>query len=136
MHQVSSVLDLRENDALWSIIAVLEYYARLYEAMPERIRWASEGSLEAARREVGGASEALMQQHRDALERCKATIQLAENLIKEHEARYRAALAKLSDEAMTALAERASNQVARLRVRNRPGSRAPAGCKRAAYRWI
>ena len=41
MHQVSSALNLRDNDALWSIIAVLEYYARLYEAMPERIRWAS-----------------------------------------------------------------------------------------------
>ncbi|MGQ7937666.1 hypothetical protein [Paraburkholderia sp. D1E] len=84
MHRVSSALNLHDNDALWSMITVLEYYARLYEAMPERIRWASEGSLEAARREVGGATDALMQQHRDALERCKATIQLAENLIQEH----------------------------------------------------
>ena len=113
MHQVSSALNLRDNDALWSIIAALEYYARLYEAMPERIRWASEGSLEAARREVGGATDALMQQHRDALERCKATIQLAENLIQEHEARYRAALAQLNETAMMALTERMSNQVAR-----------------------
>ena len=113
MHQVSSALNLRDNDALWSIIAVLEYYARLYEAMPERIRWASEGSLEAARREVGGATDALMQQHRDALERCKATIQMAENLIQEHEERYRAALAQLNETAMMALSERMSNQVAR-----------------------
>jgi hypothetical protein len=113
MHQVSSALNLRDNDALWSIIAALEYYARLYEAMPERIRWASEGSLEAARREVGGATDALMQQHRDALERCKATIQMAENLIQEHEARYRAALAQLNEAAMMALIERMSNQVAR-----------------------
>ncbi len=113
MHHVSSALNLRDNDALWSIIAALEYYARLYEAMPERIRWASEGSLEAARREVGGATEALMQQHRDALERCKATIQLAENLIQEHEARYLAALAELNETAMMALTERMSNQVAR-----------------------
>ncbi|WP_408237646.1 MULTISPECIES: hypothetical protein [Paraburkholderia] len=36
-------VNLHDNDALWSMIAVLEYYARLYEAMPERIRWASEG---------------------------------------------------------------------------------------------
>jgi hypothetical protein len=113
MHQVSSALNLRDNDALWSIIAVLEYYARLYEAMPERIRWAGEGSLEAARREVGGATDELMQQHRDALERCKATIQLAENLIQEHEERYRAALAQLNETAMMALTERMSNQVAR-----------------------
>ncbi|WP_333974966.1 hypothetical protein [Burkholderia cepacia] len=48
MRRVSGVLNLQDNDALWSIIAVLEYYARLYEAMPERIRWASEGSFEAA----------------------------------------------------------------------------------------
>ncbi|MGF6855960.1 hypothetical protein [Paraburkholderia sp. CI3] len=113
MHRVSNALNLHDNDALWSIIAVLEYYARLYEAMPERIRWASEGSLEAARREVGGATDALMQQHRDALERCKATIQLAENLMREHEERYRAALAALNETAMMALTERMANQVAR-----------------------
>ncbi|WP_043173354.1 hypothetical protein, partial [Burkholderia ambifaria] len=114
MRRVSGALNLRDNDALWAVIAVLEYYARLYEAMPERIRWAGEGSLEAARREVGGATEALMQQHRDALDRCKATIQLAEKLIQEHEARYRAALASVNDTAMTALIERMSNQVARV----------------------
>ena len=113
MHRISGALNLRDNDALWSIVAALEYYARLYEAMPERIRWASEGSLEAARREVGGATDALMQQHRDALERCKATIRLAENLIQEHEERYRAALAQLNETAVMALAERLSSQVAR-----------------------
>ncbi|TAM85131.1 hypothetical protein EPN42_15760 [bacterium] len=114
MHRVSGALNLRDNDALWAMIAVLEYYARLYEAMPERIRWASEGSFEAARREVGGATDALMQQHQDALERCKATIELAENLIKEHEARYRAALANMNETAMTALIERMSNRVSRV----------------------
>lgn len=114
MRRVSGALNLRDNDALWSVIAVLEYYARLYEAMPERIRWASEGSLEAARREVGGATEALMQQHQDALERCKATIQLAENLIQEHEAQYRTALASLNETAMAALIEHMSNRVSRV----------------------
>lgn len=114
MHRISSALNLRDNDALWSIVAALEYYARLYEAMPERIRWASEGSLEAARGEVGGATDVLMQQHRDALERCKATIQLAETLIQEHEERYRAALVQLNETAVMALAERVSNQIARM----------------------
>jgi hypothetical protein len=114
MRRVSGALNLRDNDALWAMIAVLEYYARLYEAMPERIRWASEGSLEAARREVGGATDALLQQHRNALERCKATIQLAENLIQEHEARYRAALANVNETAMTILIERMSNRVSRV----------------------
>ncbi|WP_415750492.1 hypothetical protein [Burkholderia sp. BCC1993] len=113
MRRVSSVLNLQDNDALWSIIAALEYYARLYEAMPERIRWASEGSLEAARREVGGATDALLQQHRDALERCKATIKLAEDLIQEHEARYRETLANLNETAMTALSVRLASQVVR-----------------------
>ncbi len=74
---------------------------------------ASEGSLEAARREVGGATDALMEQHRDALEQCKATIQLAESLIQEHEARYRAALAQPNETAMMSFSERMSNQVAR-----------------------
>lgn len=112
MHRVSSALNLHDNDALWSIIAVLEYYVRMYETMPERIRWASEGSLEAARREVGGAIDALMQQHRDALERCKGTIQLAEKLIQEHEERYQAALAQLNDERMsTQVARTAGNRL-------------------------
>jgi hypothetical protein len=114
MHRISMALNLRDNDALWSVLAMLEYYARLYEAMPERIRWAAEGSLDAARREVGSETDALMQQHRDALERCKATIQLAENLIQEHEARYRASLATLNETGLTALSERMANQVARV----------------------
>ncbi|WP_175021438.1 hypothetical protein [Burkholderia aenigmatica] len=113
MRRVSGVLNLHDNDALWSIIAVLEYYARLYEAMPERIRWASEGSLEAARREIGGANDALMQQHRSALERCKATITVAEDLIQEHEARYREVLANLNEAALTALGTRLTSQVVR-----------------------
>ncbi|WP_185736044.1 hypothetical protein [Burkholderia cepacia] len=113
MRRVSGVLNLQDNDALWSIIAVLEYYARLYEAMPERIRWASEGSLEAARREVGVANDALMQQHRDALERCKATITLAASMIEEHEARYREALASLNEATLTALGARLASQVVR-----------------------
>ncbi|KVW76237.1 hypothetical protein WK99_29380 [Burkholderia ubonensis] len=37
MRRISSVLNLQDNDALWSIVATLEYYARLYEAMPERV---------------------------------------------------------------------------------------------------
>jgi hypothetical protein len=114
MRRVSGALNLHDNDALWAMIAVLEYYARLYEAMSERVRWASEGSLEAARREIGGATDALMQQHRDALERCKATIQLAEDLIQEHEARYRAALGNMNETAMAALIEPMSNRVSRV----------------------
>ncbi|PTR00273.1 hypothetical protein C8K18_10536 [Paraburkholderia sp. GV068] len=31
MRRVSTALNLRDNDALWSVLAVLEYYARLYE---------------------------------------------------------------------------------------------------------
>ncbi len=43
MHRVSVALNLDDNEALWSGVAMLEYYARLYEAIPERIRWADEG---------------------------------------------------------------------------------------------
>ncbi|WP_204356191.1 hypothetical protein [Burkholderia sp. JP2-270] len=113
MRRISGALNLQDNDALWSIIAALEYYARLYEAMPERIRWASEGSLEAARREIGGANDALMQQHRSALERCKATITVAENLIQEHEARYREALANLNETSLTALSAQLTSHLVR-----------------------
>jgi hypothetical protein len=114
MRRVSGALSLRDNDALWSMIAVLEYYARLYEAMPERIRQAGEGSLDTVHREAEAATDALMRQHRDALARCKETIQLAEEMTREHEMRYRAALAALSDQSLTVLAERAADRIARM----------------------
>ncbi len=80
MRRVSVALNLRDNDALWSMLAVLEYYARLYEAMPERVRQAGKGNLDAVREEAREATDALMAQHRDALARCKATIELAERM--------------------------------------------------------
>jgi hypothetical protein len=112
MRRVSSTLNLRDNDALWSVIAVLEYYARLYEAIPERIRRAGDGSFDTVRREAEAANDALMRQHRDALARCKATIQLAEDMTREHEARYQAALAKLGEASIIVLADRMANRVA------------------------
>jgi hypothetical protein len=113
MRRISGALNLRDNDALWAIIAVLEYYARLYEAMPDRIRKAGDGGFDTVRREAGEATDALMRQHRDALARCKATIQLAESMIREHEARYQTALADLNTASITSLAERMANRVAR-----------------------
>ncbi|RZF23714.1 hypothetical protein EVC45_42750 [Paraburkholderia sp. UYCP14C] len=112
MRRISGALNLRDNDALWSMIAVLEYYARLYEAMPDRIRKAGEGGFDVVRREAGEATDALMRQHRDALARCKATIQLAESMIREHEARYQTALAELNNASMTSLAERMVSRIA------------------------
>ena len=114
MRRVSAALNLRDNDALWSVLAVLEYYTRLYEAVPERIRQAGADGVDAARAEARAATEALMVQHREALDRCKATIELAERMTAEHEARYRATLASLNDQALAALAQRAANRIARV----------------------
>lgn len=114
MRRVSSTLDLRDNDAIWSVIVVLEFYVRLYEAMPERIRHAGDGGFDAVRREAEAATHMLMQQHRDALARCKETIKLAEDMTREHEARYRAALAALNEQSLTVLAERAAERIERV----------------------
>lgn len=114
MRRVSGALSLRDNDALWSMIVLLEYYARLYEAMPDRIRRAGDGSFEAVRREAEEATDVLMRQHRDALARCKATIQLAEDMIREHEARYQIALATLNEGSIAALANGMANRVAKI----------------------
>jgi hypothetical protein len=114
MRRVSTALSLRDNDALWSVLVALEYYARLYEAMPERIRQAGAGSLDMVRDEARATTDALMAQHRDALIRCKATIELAEQMISEQEARYRAALAEWNHEALAVLAERSVNRIARM----------------------
>ncbi|REE18391.1 hypothetical protein B0G71_1404 [Paraburkholderia sp. BL27I4N3] len=114
MRRVSTALNLRDNDALWSVLAVLEYYARLYEAMPERIEQAGKGSLGAMRDEAREATDALMAQHRDALARCKATIELAERMAVEHEARYRATLAAMNEQALVAQAGRAADRIARI----------------------
>ncbi|MGC2968959.1 hypothetical protein [Paraburkholderia aspalathi] len=112
MRRMSGALNLRDNDALWSVLVMLEHYERLYEAMPERIRQAGAGSLDAVRTEARAATDALMAQHRDALARCKATIELAEQMTDEHEARYRTALAALNDEALATLTQRAANRIA------------------------
>ena len=114
MRRVSTALNLRDNDALWSVLAVLEYYVRLYEAMPERIRQAGAGGVDAARAEAYAATQALMVQHREALARCKETITLAERMTAEHEARYQAALAVMNDEALAVLTQRAANRIARV----------------------
>jgi len=112
MRRVSGALSLRDNDALWLMIAVLEYYARLYEAMPDRIRRAGDGSFDSVRREAEAATDTLMRQHREALARCKATIQLAEDMTREHETRYQAALAKLNEASIAVLADRMAHRVA------------------------
>ncbi|KAA1004856.1 hypothetical protein FVF58_30535 [Paraburkholderia panacisoli] len=114
MRRVSVALNLRDNDALWSVLAVLEYYARLYEAMPERIREAGKGNLDAVQEEAREATDALMAQHRDALARCKATIELAERMAVEHETRYRATLAALNEQALVAQVGRAADRIARI----------------------
>ncbi|NLP65093.1 hypothetical protein [Paraburkholderia sacchari] len=114
MRRVSMALNLRDNDALWSVLVVLEYYVRLYEAMPERIREAGKGNLDAVREEAREATDALMAQHRDALARCKATIELAERMAVEHEARYRAALAALNEQALVTQVGRAADRIARI----------------------
>ena len=111
MRRISGALNLRDNDALWSVIAVLEYYVRLYEAMPDRVRRAGDGSFDMVRREAEAATDALMRQHSDALERCKVTIQLAEGMIREHEAGYRTALAQLNEASIAVLADRMANRV-------------------------
>ncbi|CAG4896908.1 hypothetical protein R54767_02179 [Paraburkholderia gardini] len=113
MRRVSAALNLHDNDALWSVLAVLEYYARLYEVMPDRLRKVGEGSLDTMRAEAREAADALMAQHRDALARCKETIRLAEHMIREHEERYRAALAGLNEAALDALVDCAANRIAR-----------------------
>ncbi|AXL51156.1 hypothetical protein DSC91_003674 [Paraburkholderia caffeinilytica] len=114
MRRISGALNLRDNDALWSVLVMLEHYGRLYETMPERVRQAGAGSLDAMRTEARAATDALMTQHRDALARCKATIELAGQMTDEHEARYRAALAALNDEALAALTQRAASHIARV----------------------
>jgi hypothetical protein len=78
MRRVSAALNLRDNDALWSVLAALEYYVRLYEAMPERIRQAGTGGVDAAHAEAQAATQALMVQHRDALARCVQTGDIAD----------------------------------------------------------
>jgi len=134
MRRVSGALNLRDNDALWSVLVMLEHYGRLYEAMPERIRQAGAGSLDAVRAEARAATDALMAQHRDALARCKETIMLAEKMTAEHEARYRAALAALNDEALVALTQRAANRIARVAGNRLVGATAVAA--REQRQWL
>lgn len=60
LRELASKLNIRDNDALWTIIYTLNYFGRFYQDLPEKIREAASGCLEDVRKaaEEVGTSEA------------------------------------------------------------------------------
>ena len=63
LREVGSRLNLREDDALWPLLAAMEYQRIYYEALPEKIAGASraimDGMAAAAERETAAAQARL-----------------------------------------------------------------------------
>jgi len=78
MRRVRDALGLNDNDALWSILAVLEYYLRLYDTIPEDIREAGDFSLRKWKKQADEIQGLLAIEEQELLAHCKATIQLLE----------------------------------------------------------
>lgn len=60
LRELASKLNIRDNDALWTIIYTLNYFGRFYQDLPEQIRGASADCLENVRKaaEEVGTNEA------------------------------------------------------------------------------
>ena len=60
LRELASKLNIRDNDALWTIIYTLNYFGRFYQDLPEKIQGASADCLENVRKaaEEVGTSEA------------------------------------------------------------------------------
>ena len=63
LREIGSSLSLRDDDAVWSILAALEYQRTFYEALPEKIAGASKDVLQgitlAAEKETAAAQAKL-----------------------------------------------------------------------------
>lgn len=60
LRELASKLNIRDNDALWTIIYTLNYFGRFYQDLPEKIRETSADCLENVRKAAKevGTSEA------------------------------------------------------------------------------
>jgi len=113
MQRVRDVLGLKDNDALWSILAVLEYYLRLYETIPDDIREAGDFSLRNWKKQADEIQGLLALDEQELLTRCRTTVQLIEQLMQKHQASYQLAIAQLNDAGMQKLVARAAHAISR-----------------------
>jgi hypothetical protein len=111
MLRIKDTLNLDNNDALWSVLAVLEYYTRLYDDIPAHIQEAGDHTLREFMRQAADAARTMTDQHNSALQECKTAIQFVEQLRQMHQQKYETALTSLSEDGLQTLVERASKAV-------------------------
>ncbi|MBQ7262099.1 MAG: hypothetical protein IJR14_00115 [Synergistaceae bacterium] len=58
VRRLSTELGIKDNDAIWIIIYVLNYFGRFYNDLPEKLKGASEACLEDVRKASGAIAEA------------------------------------------------------------------------------
>ena len=73
IRELAAKLNVRDNDALWIIIYVLNYFGRFYRDLPEKLKAASTECFEAVQKTAAEVSES---------ERLKAQIKFSETLTK------------------------------------------------------
>jgi hypothetical protein len=113
MQRVRDALGLNDNDALWSILAVLEYYLRLYDTIPEDIREAGDFSLRNWKKQADEIQGLLAVEEQELLTRCRATAQLIEQLTQKHQASYQLAIAQLNEDGMQKLVTKAAHSISK-----------------------
>ena len=111
MRLVRDAIGLRDNDALWSILAVLEYYLRLYEAIPDYIRDAGDSACQAWQKQATKANQQLAADEAELRRRCEATIRQMERLTIEHQAKHAIALDKLDEAGLERVVSRAIRSI-------------------------
>jgi len=111
MRRVGDALGLNGNDALWSILAALEYYLRLYEEIPDDIRDAGDFALQTWQKQATETNRQIAADEAEMRQRCAATIQLMRRFTEEHHAKYQLTIAKLNEAGLQALVARATQAI-------------------------
>lgn len=60
-------LGIRDDDALWSVLVILEHYERLYEAIPEKIATAGSFAIQQARTGLERSAESVRRRLEDEI---------------------------------------------------------------------
>ena len=111
MRRVGDALGLKNNDALWSILAALDYYLQLYETIPDDIRDAGDFALQTWQKQATEANRQIAADETEMRQQCAATIQLMRRFTEEHHAKYQLTIAKLSEAGLQTLVARATQAI-------------------------
>ena len=81
IREIAQKIGIRDNDAIWLIVYVMNYFGRFYEALPLRIRECAAASMEDVKERCAAVADAEMDRIKEDLG--AAVIERAEELAKQ-----------------------------------------------------